>query len=231
MSVVVVRCPPLRAAGVNGVFLQLEARRKNKKLVKTDDEPLLYFNFNYRASPSSCRSRRAVWCTGNSPSERTRCGFIFHLNRWHAGNWSLLWAFQVHDHEGVLARRALTEADLQTAGRRSRPGSIDDLHRCKSPSTAAAHSQQPNTKHITFRFTLDRRNSSLYEARSPDEKGCLWKKSYWCYVKHISGVNSFRWVSDSSVDQIASPFYANALLAATTGKLTMWVFGGFLFIF
>lgn len=29
----------------------------------------------------------------------------------------------------MLARRAITEADLQTAGRGSRPGFIDDLHR------------------------------------------------------------------------------------------------------
>ena len=49
------------------------------------------------------------------------------------------WLFQVHDHEGVLARGAVAETDLQTAGRGSRPGFIDDLHRCKSPRTAAAH--------------------------------------------------------------------------------------------
>lgn len=40
---------------------------------------------------------------------------------------------QVHDHEGVLARRAITATDLQTAGGRSWPGFINDLHWCESP--------------------------------------------------------------------------------------------------
>lgn len=44
---------------------------------------------------------------------------------------------QVHDHEGVLARRAVAEAHLQAAGGGPRPGSVHDLHRRESGRTAA----------------------------------------------------------------------------------------------
>lgn len=44
---------------------------------------------------------------------------------------------QVHDHEGVLARRAVAEAHLQAAGGGPRPGSVHDLHRRESGRTTA----------------------------------------------------------------------------------------------
>lgn len=60
----------------------------------------------------------------------------------------LLWRLQVHDHEGVLARRAVAEAHLPTAGGGSRPGAVHDFHRCESPRTAAAHTQLPTIQQL-----------------------------------------------------------------------------------
>ena len=77
---------------------------------KTDD-PFRRLDLNYRAPGSSGGGSRALANPG-------------------------LCLFQVHDHEGVLARRAVAAADLQAAGRGSRPGSIDDLHRRECPCTA-----------------------------------------------------------------------------------------------
>lgn len=99
--------------------------------------------------------------TSHRRSEDIYCKCMFWFS-WMRRRVTLMWVFQVHDHEGVLACSAITEADLQTAGRRSRPGFIDDLHWRESlPAQLLLIDNVETSQRFSFRFTLDATSSSV----------------------------------------------------------------------
>lgn len=120
--------PSLFLSAVSENWLKLKSKK-----------PVVWFNLNYTDHKlSGCRMSGSVKMTENIPSVISDNIYCKNFKGYRETRPSCLF-LQVHDHEGVLARGAITETDLQAAGRRSRPCFINDLHRCRSYCTAAAH--------------------------------------------------------------------------------------------
>lgn len=166
-------------------WLKKKQKRRALTLITDHRSPAADQVDQYESLETVHRRSEDIYC---------KCTFWFECLRRRV---TFMWVFQVHDHEGVLACGAITEADLQTAGRRSRPGFINDLHRCESLPAQLLLIDNMETSGC-FRSTLDRCNSPKLENTDTysDFIFCnvtyLWvKQNIWMEFSHKWDLNQF----------------------------------------